>query len=70
MPRGFLQVLQSLLAERHGDLVPALGGVLDHQVVQGSQASWDLVAALLGCSHRCAVVLVLHCWVKGGQRST
>lgn len=59
--RGLLQVLQSLLAEGDSHLIPALGGVLDHQVVQGSQTSWDLVASLLGCSHGGAVVLVLHC---------
>lgn len=59
--RGLLQVLQSLLTEGDSHLIPALGGVLDHQVVQSSQTSWDLVASLLGSSHGCAVVLVLHC---------
>lgn len=59
--RGLLQVLQGLLAEGHRHLVPALRGVLDHEVVQGPQASWYLVAALLGCSYSRTVVLVLHC---------
>lgn len=65
MPRGLLQVLQSLLAQGHGHLVPALRGILDDQVVQGSQTCWDLIASLLGCDHGCTVMLVLHC---GGQR--
>lgn len=68
MSRCLLQVLQGLLAEGHGHLVPALRGVLDHKVVQGSQAGRDLIASLLGCSHGSAVVLVLHCGRKG-QRS-
>ena len=45
-----------LFAERHSDLVPALGRVLDHQVVQRSEASGDLVAALLGRGGCTAVV--------------
>lgn len=56
-----LQVLQRLLAEGDSHLVPALGRVLDHQVVQGSQAGRDLVAALLSRSQSRTVVLVLHC---------
>lgn len=42
---GFLKVLQRLLAEWHGHLIPALTGVLNHQVVQRAQACGDLVAA-------------------------
>lgn len=57
---GLLQVLQGLFAEGHGHLVAALGGVLDHQVVEGPQAGRDLIATLLGRSHRCAVMLVRH----------
>ncbi|KAF3837217.1 hypothetical protein F7725_004681, partial [Dissostichus mawsoni] len=41
------QILQSLFAERHGHLVAALRGVLDHQVVQRPEAGRDLVAPLL-----------------------
>lgn len=68
---GLLQVLQRLLAEGDGHLVPALGRVLDDQVVQGSQAGRDLVASLLSRSQSCTVVLVLHCRVVTctGQRS-
>lgn len=65
--RGLLQVLQSLLAEGDSHLVPALGGILDHQVVQGSQTGWDLVASLLGRSHGRTVVLVLHCGVQRAE---
>lgn len=54
--RGLLQVLQGLFAEGHGHLVPPLGGVLDHQVVEGSQTGRDLVAPLLGGSRRGAAV--------------
>lgn len=43
-----LQVLQGLLAQRHGHLVAALRGVLDHQVVERPEAGRYLVAALLG----------------------
>lgn len=42
---GLLQVLEGLLAQGHGHLVAALGGILDHQVVQGAQPGGDLVAA-------------------------
>lgn len=63
MTGGLLQVLQCLLAEGDGHLVPALGRILDDQVVQGSEAGWDLVAPLLSRSHSRTVVLVLHCGV-------
>lgn len=63
MTRGLLQVLQCLLAEGDGHLVPALGRILDDQVVQGSEAGWDLVAPLLSRSQSSTVVLVLHCRV-------
>lgn len=56
MSRSLLQVLQSLLTEGHSHLVPALGGVLDHQVVEGPQTGGDLVAPLLGGSRRSAAV--------------
>ena len=46
--RAPLQVFQGLAAQRHGHLVAALARVLDHQVVQGPEAGWDLVATLLG----------------------
>ena len=46
--RAPLQVLQGLAAQRHSHLVAALARVLDHQVVQGPEAGWDLVATLLG----------------------
>lgn len=49
MSRRLLQVLQGLFAEGHGHLVPALRGVLDHQVVECPEAGGDLVASLLGC---------------------
>lgn len=65
---GLLQVLQGLFAEGHGHLVPALGGVLDHQVVEGPQAGRDLVAPLLGGGHRGAAVAGLD-W-KGRGRSS
>ncbi|KAF9420114.1 hypothetical protein HW555_003527 [Spodoptera exigua] len=42
--RGLLEVLEGLLAEWHGDLVPSLRRVLDDQVVQCAQAGRDLVA--------------------------
>ena len=48
MARCLLQVLQGLLTEGHGHLVAALGGVLDHQVVQGAQPCWDFIAPMLG----------------------
>ena len=54
--RGLLQVFQGLFAEGHSHLVPALGGVLDDQVVEGPQTGWDLVASLLGSSCRSAAV--------------
>ncbi len=56
--RGFLQVLQSLFAERHGHLVAALSSVLDHQVMEGPEAGWDLIPTLLSGSKRGAVVQV------------
>lgn len=56
--RGFFQVLQSLFAERHGHLVPALSCVLDHQVMEGPEAGWDLIPTLLCGSNRGTVVLV------------
>lgn len=65
---GLLQVLQGLFAEGHGHLVPALGGVLDHQVVEGPQAGRDLVAPLLGGGHRGAAVAGLD-W-NGPERGS
>ena len=35
-----------LFTQRHGHLVPALAGVLDHEVVQGPQPGWDLVPGI------------------------
>ena len=58
--RGLLQVLQGLLAEGHGHLVAALRRVLDHQVVEGPQAGWDLVAPLLGGGGGTAVPRLGH----------
>lgn len=55
MARAPLQVLQGLAAQRHGHLVAALARVLDHQVVQGPEAGWDLVATLLGCRGPCCL---------------
>lgn len=46
--RCALQVLQRLLAERHGHLIATLGCVLNHQVVQRPQPCWDLISTLLG----------------------
>ena len=60
MSRGLLQVLQGLLAEGHGHLVAALGGVLDHQVVEGPDAGRDLVAPLLGRRHARAAAALLN----------
>lgn len=71
MSRGLLQVLQGLFAEGHSHLVPPLGGVLDHQVVEGPQASRDLVTPLLGGGHRSTAVARLD-WKhqeREGQRS-
>ena len=48
--RGLLQVFQGLFAEGHSHLVPALGGVLDHQVVERPEAGRDLVTSLLSGS--------------------
>lgn len=62
--RGLLQVLQGLFAEGHSHLVPPLGGVLDHQVVEGPQTGRDLVAPLLGGSRRGAAVARLD-WKRG-----
>lgn len=63
-----LQVLQGLFAEGHGHLVPALGGVLDHQVVEGPQASRDLVAPLLGgCCRGAAVTRLDWRHTKGSE---
>lgn len=67
MSRGLLQVLQSLLAEGHSHLVPALGGVLDHQVVEGPQTGRNLIASLLGSSHRGAAVAGLD-WTRRNRR--
>ena len=53
--RAPLQVLQGLPAQRHGHLVAALARVLDHQVVQGPEAGWDLVATLLGRRGPCCL---------------
>lgn len=65
--RGLLQVLQGLFAEGHSHLVPPLGGVLDHQVVEGPETGRDLVAPLLGGSRRGAAVARLDC--KRGERT-
>ena len=62
---GLLQVLQGLLAEGDGHLVAALRRVLDHQVVEGPQAGWDLVASLLGGGGGAAVPGLGYC---GGGR--
>lgn len=56
MARGLLQVLQSLLAQGHRHLIPALGSVLDHQVMQGTQAGGDLIPSLLGGNDHAAVL--------------
>lgn len=61
---GLLQVLQGLFAEGHSHLVPPLGGVLDHQVVEGPETGRDLVAPLLGGGHRGAAVARLD-WKRG-----
>lgn len=60
---GLLQVLQGLFAEGHSHLVPPLGGVLDHQVVEGPETGRDLVASLLGGGHRGAAVARLD-WTQ------
>lgn len=67
MSRGLLQVLQRLLAEGYSHLVPPLGGVLDHQVVEGPQTGRDLIASLLGSSHRGAAVAGLD-WTRRDRR--
>lgn len=67
----FVQQPPHLFTKRDRHLVSSLGRVLDHQVVQGSQAGRDLVAALLSRGQSRAVVLVRHCGVVTctGQRS-
>lgn len=67
MAGRLLQVLQGLLAERHGHLIAPLRGVLDDQVVEGAQPRWDLVAALLRSGRRTAVLL-LDCTDKASVR--
>ena len=68
--RGLLQVFQGLFAEGHSHLVPALGGVLDDQVVEGPQTGWDLVASLLGSSCRSAAVARLDWRQEEGVRTS
>lgn len=53
--RGLLQVFQRLFTQRHGHFIAALRGVLDHQVVQGSEPGWNLIASLLSCCYSTAV---------------
>lgn len=49
-----------LFAERDCNFIPALGRVLDDQVVERSKAGRNLVAALLGCCCCTAVVRLGH----------
>lgn len=49
-----------LFAERNSNFISPLGGVLDDQVVERSQAGWNLVATLLCCSCCTAVMLLQH----------
>lgn len=65
--RGLLQVLQRLFTQRHRHLVSALRSILNHQVVQGSEPSWNLIASLLSGCYSTAV-WGLDYREKDGQR--
>lgn len=67
MSRGLLKVFQGLLAEGHSHFIPALGGILDHQVVEGPQAGWDLVSPLLGCCC-CSTAMRMLGWRGMGEK--
>lgn len=54
------QPASHLFAERNSNLIPPLGGVLDDEVVERSQAGRNLVTTLLCCSSCTAVMLLQH----------
>lgn len=60
---GFPQPAFHLFAERNSNLISSLGGVLDDQVVERSEAGWNLIASLLRCS-RCTAVMLLGHWAE------
>lgn len=58
-----------LFAERNSNFISSLGGVLDDEVVERSQAGWNLVATLLCCSSCTAVMLLRH-WAERSWKSS
>lgn len=44
--RGLFKILESLFAQRHSHLVPALGSILNHQIMQRTQSGGNFVASI------------------------
>ena len=51
MATRLFEILQGLLAEWDGDLVAALRRVLDDEIVERTEASWNLVPATGSLRH-------------------
>lgn len=59
--RGFLQILQSLFTEWHCHFISALRGILNNQVMKGSETGRYLVSALLSGGD-CSTVMLVWAW--------